>query len=86
MDERLVPTRDLFLCQIVALVTFVVAERLGFHAGQMLLGLAIMFVATVASGYVGQRLLKRKLGAVNAYSVALGVGTFIMWFKWWVLG
>ena len=86
MDEPLVPTRDAFLCQAVVIVVFLVAQRIGYLAHQMALGLALMIVATAASAFLGQRLLDRRAGALNAYSVVLGLGALIFWAKWWVLG
>lgn len=86
MDERLLPTRDIFLCQVVVIIVFFAAERLGYVAHMMSVGLAIMAVAIFAAAYFGHRLINRRAGAVNAYSVALTIGLVIYWFKWWVLG
>lgn len=85
MEERLIPTRDLFLCQPVVLVAFLVAQRLGYVADQMLFGLALMFAATALSAYLGSRLLRRANGALNVYSIVFGLGTLVFWLKWWVL-
>jgi hypothetical protein len=85
MDERLVPTRDIFLCQAVVIIVFVVAERIGYIANSMLVGLGILAIATAVSAYLGHRLLDRRRGALNAYSVALTIGTAIFWLKWWAL-
>ena len=85
MDERLVPTRDLFLCQPVVIVVFLVAQRLGYVAHEMLLGLAILLLATAASAFFGQTMLNRRAGALNAYSATLCVGALLFWLKWWVL-
>jgi hypothetical protein len=86
MDERLVPTRDIFLCQAVVIIVFVVAERIGYVANLMLVGLAVLGVATAGSAFAGHWLLDRQKGAFNAYSVALAIGTAIFWLKWWALG
>jgi uncharacterized protein YqgC (DUF456 family) len=85
MDERLVPTRDIFLCQVVVIIVFAAAERLGYVAKMMSLGLGILAVAVCAAGYLGHRFIHRRAGAVNAYSVALTIGLVIYSFKWWVL-
>jgi hypothetical protein len=84
VDERLVPTRDIFLCQAVVIIIFVVAERIGV-ANSMVVGLGILAIATAGSAYLGHRLLDRRGGALNAYSVALAIGTAIFWLKWWAL-
>ena len=86
MDEPLVPTRDVFLCQAVVIAVFLCAQRVGYLAHQMAVGLGVMVVATAASAFLGQQLLDRKAGALNAYSVVLGLGALIFWAKWWVLG
>lgn len=86
MGERLFPTRDIFLCQAATIVIFVVAERLAYVAHVMSLGLAILAIAACAAAYLGHRLINRRAGAVNAYSVALAIGLVIYWFKWWILG
>ena len=85
MEERLVPTRDLFLCQPIVLVSFLVAQRLGYVAHEMLVGLALMFAATALSACLGSRLLDRRNGAFNIYSIVFGLGTLVFWLKWWVL-
>jgi hypothetical protein len=85
MDERLVPTRDIFLCQAAVIIVFLVAERIGYLANSMLVGLGILGIATVGSAYLGHRLLDRRRGTLNAYSVALAIGTAIFWLKWWAL-
>jgi len=85
MDERLIPTRDLVLCQAVALLAFLASQRLGYLAHDMLLGFVALAAGTTATAFLGQRILNRRTGALNAYSVALGLGTLIFWLKWWIL-
>jgi len=84
MYDRLIPTRDLFLCQAIALLAFLAAQRLGYSSHNMLLGFVTLAAATAASALLGRRILDRSMGALNAYSVALGLGTLIFWLKWWV--
>jgi len=85
MGQQLVPTRDIFLCQVVVVVIFFAAERIAYRANIMSLGLAILAVAACAAGYLGYRFINRRAGAVNAYSVALTAGLAIYWLKWWIL-
>jgi len=85
MEERLVPTRDLFLCQAALIVVFILAERLGYELHHMIVGLTAMLVATAVAAVLGHQTLERRAGAVNAYSVAMAFGTLIFWLKWWML-
>jgi hypothetical protein len=85
MGERLVPTRDLFLCQAAVIVVFILAENLAYQVHNMAVGLTIMIVAAAAAAFLGHHMLQRRAGAVNAYSVAMALGALIFWLKWWVL-
>jgi hypothetical protein len=85
MDERLIPTRDIFLSQAAVIIVFVTAEHIAYAAHKMGLGILILLGAAGLSALFGQKLLARRLGALNAYSIAMLLGAFIYWVKWWVL-
>ena len=77
-----VATRDIFLCQTVALVIFLIAEKLGYYWNWSS-GLFVVLIAPVACGLIGTKIRKRSTGAFNAYSVATLIGALIFVVKWW---
>jgi xanthine/uracil permease len=77
-----VATRDIFLCQIVALVIFLVAQKAGYYSNWWL-GLTLALIAPVACGFLGVKIRNRMTGAFNAYSLATLIGALIFVLKWW---
>jgi hypothetical protein len=77
-----VATRDLFLCQAVAIIAFLVAQRIGFYSN-WLLGLAVVLILPIICGLIGAKMRGRAIGALNAYSFATMIGALLFLLKWW---